>query len=320
MNRKSQALVIILLVIISLSVLALSLGHRVSIGLRLSSYQRDRLKALYLAKAGINRAISRIISDTSLDYDSLDESWADNERVFRRIAFKDDLAEFASVSYSLIDDNNETQTIYGLVDEERKININTASKELLAVLVEELGIQSEQPDIVDNILIWRGSMPDTNKIYENSGYPCKSEKIRNIEELILVKGINFGDIEKFRKYITVYGDGKININTVPLETLKIIARSMARKQEEWGSADSLAKKIIDRRKEKGHFRNNNDIDINTTGDDELNIFNALKEGAVFNFKSDNFFIAVSGNAGKIKRELEAVYNRKEKNIIYWHET
>ena len=319
MGRKSQALVITLWVVLSLSVLAVSLGHRVSMGLRLSSYQRDRLKALYMAKAAIILAIRQITSDASLDCDSLNENWVDNEEVFKKIAFKADMSEFASVSYNIIDDNNETKTIYGLVDEERKININTASKELLTALLEEFGIEWEQLDVVNNILIWRGDIPDTNKIYENSGYPCKSGKFQNIEELILVKGINPEDIEKLRKNITVYGEGLTNINTVSFQTLKIISRAIAKKLSlESNFADTVTTKIITLRNEVGYFKENNDIKIATTGAEETNIFNELLKNIVL--KSDNFSIEVCGNAGKIKRKVEVVYNRKEKGIIYWHET
>jgi type II secretory pathway component PulK len=206
-----------------------------------------------------------------------------------------------------------------VIDEERKININTASKELLTALLEEFGIEWEQKDLVNNILIWRGDISDTNKIYENSGYPCKSEKIQNIEELILVKGINLEDIEKLRKGITVYTEGLTNINTVSFQTLKIISRAIAKKLFlESSFADNLTTKIITLRDELGYFKDKNDIKIATTGAEETNIFNELLKNIVF--KSDNFFIEVCGNAGKIKREVEVVYNRKEKAMKYWHET
>ena len=36
-----------------LTILAVGIGHRVSMGLRLARYQKDKLKGLYLAKAGL---------------------------------------------------------------------------------------------------------------------------------------------------------------------------------------------------------------------------------------------------------------------------
>ncbi len=300
-----------------MSVLAVSIGHRVSISLRLSSYQRDKLKAFYLAKAGVNRAIFEINNDASPGYDSLGEKWADNEEAFKRISFVND-NEYASVSYNIVDGNNETKVIYGAVDEERKININTASRELLDVLFEESEIDWAQRDLINNILIWRGDIPDTEKIYENSGYACKSGKFRNIEELILVKGINWEDIEKLRENITVYTEGAININTVLPALLKIVARASAKKlsvEESFG--DSVAGKIISLRDEKGYFKSKEDIDVAATGDEEVNIFNDLLANVIL--KSGNFFIAANGSAGKIKKKIEAVYNRKEDKIEYWHE-
>ncbi len=319
MNKKSQALVITIWVISSLSVLAVAIGYWVSLGLRLTAYQRDRLKACYMAKAGINRAINVIINDTTISYDSLTEDWADDEKAFKKISLNDNSGEFASVRYNIIDGNNEAKSVYGLIDEERKVNINFASQELLAALLEEAGIDWKQQDIINNILIWRGDIPDTNRIYENSGYPCKAGKMQNVEELILVKGINPEDIEKLRKNITVYTDGLININTVSLETLEIVLRGIAKRLIlESVFADSLAKKIIVLRNEFGYFRENNDIKVATTGSEEVNIFNDLLKNIVF--KSDNFLIAASGSVNKINREVEAVYDRKQKLIKYWHET
>ncbi len=319
MNKKAQALVISIWVISSLSVLAVAVGYRVSLGLRLTSYQRDRLKAIYLAKAGINRAINVIINDTAISYDSLTEDWAADEKAFKKISFNENSGEFASVRYNIINENNEKKTVYGLIDEERKININFASQELLAALLEKAGIEWEQQDIINNILIWRGDIPDTYKIYDNVGYPCKAGKMQNVEELILVKGITSEDVEKLRKNVTVYTDGLININTVSLETLEIVLRGIAKRLIlESVFADSVAKKIIALRNEVGYFSGSNDIKIATTGSEEVNILNDLLGNIVF--KSDNFLITANGSVNKINREVEAVYNRKQKLIKYWHET
>jgi len=317
MDRKAQALVVTLWVVLSLTVLAVSIGHRVSIGLRLSSYQRDKLKAFYLAKAAVNRVIAEINNDSSPEYDSLGDKWADNEEIFKKISFTNG-NEYASVGYNIVDAYDEIKIIYGVVDEERKININTASPELLDVLFEESEIDWAARDLINNILIWRGDLPDAGKIYENLGYVCKSGRFKNIEELILVKGMTWEDIEKLRKNITVYTEGSININTVSPELLKIVARASAKRLSVgYSFAESVADKIFTLRNEKKYFENKEAIAISTTGDEELNIFNDLLANVVL--KSDNFFIAANGNSGKIKREIISVYNRKDKRMEYWHE-
>lgn len=37
-------------------------------------------------------------------------------------------------------------------------------------------------------------------------------------------------------------------------------------------------------------------------------------------QSDNFLIEVTGNVSTIKSKITAVYNRKDKKILYWHES
>lgn len=321
MNRKAQVLILSLWILAILSVLAVGIGHRVSMSLRLTRYNRDKIKALYLANAGLKLAIAELEKDTN-DYDALLESWADNEEVFKRIVLDDEQAEFATVSYVTTDENNSPKTIYGVADEERKLNINTASKDLLLSLFEECAIE-DFPGKVNNLLIWLGAMPDEDKIYENLGYFCKAAKLSNIEELKLVKDITDQDYKKLKDLITVYGDkeGKININTVSIKALNIFTYGIGRALStpvDKNFAYSVASKITALRNTKGFFTNSTDIDIEPTGEEETNIFEQLKNKIIF--KSENFLIEVTGNAGTIKSKISSVYSGQDaKNILYWHE-
>ena len=154
MTKKAQVLVVSLWILATLTILAVGIGHRVSMALRLSRYQRDKFKALYLARAGLNRAIAELEKDTTNDYDTLNESWVNNEEAFKRIVLNDNQSEFATVSYGTLDEYSNPKTVYGVVDEERNININTAPKELLVELLDKKGI-SNPSDIANNICAWR---------------------------------------------------------------------------------------------------------------------------------------------------------------------
>ncbi len=317
MNKKSQALIVILWILVILSILAVGIGHRVSLAFRLSLYQKDKLKALYLAKAGINRAIIEIEKDTN-DYDAFTESWADSEDVFKKIVLNNKQDEFATVSYDTVDENNETVTIYGVIDEESKININTASQPLLLALLEKYEISPAQ-DTVNYILIWRGDIPDDNKIYENLGYPCKSDKFTTIQELKLVKDIDAQGYQVLKGLITVYGDDKVNINTVSLQALTIFCRGIAKELSiDETFADNVAAKIIELRNSKGFFKDKGEISIILTADEETNIFNNLMNDIIL--KSENFLIESEGFVSKIKGKIVTVYSRKDKKILYWHES
>jgi len=316
MSKKAQALMISLWVLVILTILAVGIGHRVSMALRISAHQKDGLKALYLAKAGLNRAIVEIDNDTN-SYDAPDDRWANNEAVFKKITLNDFQNEFASVSYQVLDENNIPSIIYGARDEESKININTASRELLLALLEKRGINAAD-NVVNNILVWRGDIPDDNKIYESLGYSCKAAPFTNFAELSLIKDITAEDYQKIQGLITVFGKGSININTVSPEILTIFCRGIAKKiGAAENFADSVTGKIIELRDNLGPFKEKNGIIITPTGAEEANIFNNLMNSVVL--QSDYFLIEVIGNSGKIKRKISSVYCRKDKRIVYWHE-
>ena len=308
MRKGAQTLIVSLWILVILTFLAIGIGQRVSMALRLSRYHRDKLKASCLAKAGLNIAIAQLEKDTN-GYDALNETWAGNLELFKKIVISGNENEFTTV---------------GVSDEERKININTASKELLAALLEQYDINASG-EVVDNILIWRGDIPDDKKIYELLGYPAKAARFTNSEELRLIKGIAPDGYQKIKQIITVYGDvtvnGKasININTASIEVLNIFSRGIARSlgiEEKF--ADSLIVKINELRNNKGPFKDKGDITVVATGSEELNILGSLINSVVF--QSNFFLIEVTGNVGKIKDKVKVVYNRLNNTIVYWHES
>lgn len=274
-------------ILLGLTILTLTVSQQVALGLRLSRYQQERLKAYAQAKAAVNQAIRKIEQDG--------------------------MAESA-------------------VDEERKININTASPQLLLALLEHCRIDS--PDnVVNAILIWRGGLADTNNIYEELGYPAKGSqftsiednKFTNIEELNLVKGISSEEYQKLSPLITVYGKGLININTASEEVLRILLHSIAKelKIKEEGVAESILTDIIVLRDTKQCFIGLEEISsgVIVTGA-KADIFTQFLNRITL--QSNNFLIEVSADAGKIKSKISAVYNRAEnradKKILSWYES
>ena len=344
MQKKAQVLMISLWILVILTILAVSIAHRVSLALRLSRYQKDRTRAVYLAKAGINLAIKEIENDNN-GYDSLNDGWANNENRFGHIAFSENKNEFASVSYT-VKKEEEEETIFGALDEESKININTASLELLAALLKECQIDSVKAEAFSlDILVYRGAVALPEEIrrdYEdNLGYACKRQKFTNIEELRLVRGaggITPEKLEKLKTLITVYGDGKININTASREVLK--ARALATVSELLketpglsigaDDANDLTEKIFD-------FRNSNNgyfipADINTErmksalglrdirDDNRTKIIDKLITSLAITGVSGNFKIEAQGHIGRFTRTVTAVVKRlAPAEIIYWHE-
>ena len=305
---------IFLWILIALSVITVGVGYRVSTALKLNQAKKYSLKAHYLANAGVNLAITEIkkISATT-NADTLIDKWADNESLFKKIVLNDNPDDFAVVI--------SREGKYGVIDEEGKININTASEALLTALLQEFHVVSPKV-VADNILIWRGDLPDTDSIYEGLGYPCKGKKLSNIEELKLVKGINDEDYQKMQDLITVVGSGKLNINTVDLKVLTIFARGIALEPSinvNPGFGDTVAQNLIALRNSHGPFDLKGEpiAAPESTSAEELSIYGELLSNIVS--RSDNFLIEVTGSSGRIQSKISAIYNRENDKIIYWHE-
>ncbi len=204
-QRKGTILIIALWIMAILSLLALGLGHRMGLELRLAGYQRDRLKLLYIARAGINRTILELEKTESSSYHSL--------------------KDLSRITDSL--NNTEVgdgQFLLEISDEERKININRASEEILTLLP---GISK---NIASSIIDWRdedndpltGGAESQYYLSLDPPYECKNSAFELKEELLLVKGIDAETLSQFRDLITTYGEGRVNINTASRDAFEAL--------------------------------------------------------------------------------------------------
>jgi len=240
LNRNGTILMASLWILAILSILAVGIGFRVSLELRLSRDNMDRLKALYLAKAGVVKAQERLFKDTS-NYDSIYECG-----ITLSSEEKSDPGEFNAVfSVSLGDGSfsvgysENGKSYIGMSDEERKININKidiANKKILENIL--INSAKERPlsgpeasEIAASIIDWRDEDEEfldggAEKDYYQSlefPYDCKNGDFSAIEELLLVKGMTREIFNDLKDYVTVNGDGKVNMNTASNEVMHAVA-------------------------------------------------------------------------------------------------
>src|SRR5438132_1587563 len=128
---EGSVLIQVLWTLAILVLLGLALGYTTALDQRLVSYQRDRLTALYLAKAGYVRALVELERGPIPQTDSYLDSWANNPDAFRLTPLGP--GSF-TVSYALPGQDPPAGVVYGIVVEDRKININTATKAILTRL------------------------------------------------------------------------------------------------------------------------------------------------------------------------------------------
>lgn len=335
MNKKGSILMISLWIVAMLALFAVGLGHRASINLRLARYQRDRLKAYYLGKAGVQKAIAELEKDQN-GYDSLNETWSTGcdptgKSLFENVEIKPGSGETFTVRYLYDKDRN----IYlCMADEERKININSASQPLLLTLLKESGIEEAQAqELVNYIRIWRGDNNPELKANDDLYRDFKKAPFTHPEELIIVLEIFYKDkseadcrakgqevFNRLRDLFTVYGDktnATLNINTVSLKILTILVVSIAQNEDQKNNVSKLVQDIMNLREEKKYFEKIEDIQINVIPGPRETLFNNLKEKLVF--KSDYFKIETIGNVGQVAKKITAIYHKAHKEIVYWHE-
>lgn len=254
LKRKKGAILIITLWILAiLTILSVGISGRMGLELKLAGYYRDNMKALYLAKAGIERAVAeKEINDTAPDSDTLNETWANSPGLFdKKNPFNEETEtgnSYYTVKYTYKESKEaEGVDLYGMMDEASKININKIlepdrKQQLITLLVKVCGLDEAGATAkVDALMDWidtdptaQGTSEDENSKYYpdmGSGY-CKNGPLDSIEELLLVKGfedsaILYGDKNQGKigiiDYITIHtDDGKVNVNTAPKEVLQAL--------------------------------------------------------------------------------------------------
>ena len=185
------------------------------------------LQAYYVALGGIRLASQLLDEDNSLSFDGLGEAWSNNQGLF----FDHPLGE-GRFTVRIPNENmpvSASSPGYGLVDEERKVNVNNADVEILQNLLKGVGhLQEGDAEAVANAIAdWRdedeerreGGAEDYDYQGLTNAYESKDAPFESLEELLLVKGMTPELFKTLSPYLSAHGSGKINVNTSPPQVL-----------------------------------------------------------------------------------------------------
>jgi len=339
-NKDGLILIVALWILIIVSLLSIGLAHQVLVYIKSTRYQKDNVKLFFIATAAIEQARA-VLENDSNQVDTLNELWSCgiDFPTTQESIFKDQrLTEGTFTASYVFDTKDETRIFYGLVDEERKININTASSEKLTALFSMLFPEVSNPkSLADAVLYWRGENPQGYEptYYKEQGYLPPRAKFKTIEELNLVDGFRQAPdlLARCRDFITVFTpDDKININTASALVLKAVFHSL---DAEEGLEEKLADYIIDLRNGEDNQEGTEDdepIYSNQLKQDLLNISDLTDEQRQwinnqdfpFTDKSNHFTINVTAHLdySPIYKHIIAVIKRttdKKTQLIFWHE-
>jgi general secretion pathway protein K len=274
----------------------------------------DGVRVLYVAKSGLFAGMGILYEDKA-DIDTLNEAWAQTESLTEQ-----------SKSYF---DGGYLELL--IEDESGKININNLvqgnafNNTMRGLLTRFLSqprfmLQDrEVEDLVNAIKDWIDADSEVtgtgaeNAYYQGLGkpYTARNGPMESIDELLLVRGVTqelfYGTAERpgLARFLTVYGEGKININTAPKEVLQALAPAIT---------EDTANRMDDYRRNPGNSLTDPSWYKKVTGMESTTI-----EG-ILTTKSDSFQIVSTGHLGSMKRTIRGIVKRdseKKLSIVAW---
>lgn len=331
MNQtRGSILIVSLWVVAILFLLAVGLAYRIGLELRMARYTQERLKLFYIAKGGMERAIAFLVEDLSLSsIDTLQEGWSHTPSLFQSAQ----IGEGTFTLHYSFQEGEEERMRYGMKDEESRIPLNHASHEVL------MRVPGMEESLALSIRAWRGdkdlapemlAREDTYYASLERPYPRKGKPFDTLEELLLVKEMTPSLYETMKGLFTIYGSGKMNLNTAPPEALillgldETIARHLAEARrgedgKEGTEDDALFQEVSDLVSLEWNQR------LRLDQDQQLSLTNFLTAHQdLLSVQSSAFRIALTARlreGGPARKEVVAVVSRTEEKgaVHYWHE-
>lgn len=226
--KKNNAAILILALwamgFLTVLVVQIGFGSRQKITLLQRLEERAQLQSI--AEAGVKKTtayIAKELQKASYGYDGRSKQIRhNNPDIFKATPLGG--GQF-TVFYQ--DWNEMTRGIQrrpGVMDEERKLNVNIVDQETLKRLFQLVldMHQDEARDMAQAFVDWRevgegsaeGFYSDSYYANLKEPYPMKNDFFELPSELLLIKGMTQERYDQLLPFLTVYGDGLININTV----------------------------------------------------------------------------------------------------------
>jgi general secretion pathway protein K len=319
LGKEGVALITTLLVL-GLLVASVVEFNRIAItDIEVSSHFGDDKKLLYLAVSGVNAAKQLLYLDgLYTENDSLLEQWAKTRDFSDYTGL---IVQEGKMEVEITDENGKID-VNRLLDD--KGQFDQTQKGILERLLREprFGLTEEEVNtIIFSLKDWMDQDDEISGIYgaEDSfyrerGYLCKNKPLDTIEEMLLVRGVTeeifYGNSKRdgIRNYLTVYGSGKININTAPIPVLIALSQDMS---------EELAMQMDSYRRDETK---------------EMDLASALWYKKIWPYgnpfpetyltvSSDSFSIHLKATLSESVKEVQAVVSRSKSqaDIIYWQE-
>lgn len=332
--RRGMVLIFALWVLGILTILAVSVAAGIRQKIFLVSRLDERSRMNYLLEAAVKKTAGYV--HQQMEVASFEMTLPVKMNLLNNSAELSQInlgLDQAGVGYLALDGDGKSLR-WGVVDEESKINLNkTDILTLTNLLVGVLALKDEDAaKLALALLDWRqfgegevtGFFSDDYYANLQYPYPKKSADYESLDELLLVKGMNKQMYDKLIDFVTIYGDGPVNINTASKEVLVAL-----------GLPDGLADKVLSARRGKDGIDGTGDdhiflktfdiasevnavIQLNL---DEARAIDALNMKGLLTTNSFYYTIEATGKlaGSSAPKSVRAVYSSREDKIIYWKE-
>ena len=337
-KNRGTVLILALWALSFLAVFAVYLGMGVRQKMLFIQHIEKNEKLRQLAESGVQKAIAVLNDDlmrNSYFYTTFGKmSRHNNFEDFTEIRLEDG---FCEVSYLYAgEEYGTTRKVPGFIDEESRINVNTAEMASLKLLIQIVLRWNEEDaqDLASALVDWRGYHTRelkgfySDSYYDNLLYPYQRKKdaFEVIDELLLVRGMNDSLLERLLPFITIYGDGAVNINTASAPVLLSL-----------GLPEQLVDKILAfRRGPDGEEATGDDIVFLEDQDliallegggarfsaQEIQRIRAMVEQQKIKTNSRYYFIQSEARLPRYEngKKVACVFDAAKSKIIYWRES
>jgi len=229
-DNRGVALIVVILIISVIVAVTLEFNRNSRASVYESANLADQIKIRYLAKSGFNAGVAILLEDKDVNVDALTEDWALPEVIAAKTA---GLFEEETVKISIVDESGKINV--------NKLDNNTPLTEVLKRLLRlEYGMDDQTAgQIVDAVKDWidgdserRGGGSESSYFTGLGGtFKAKDKPLDCIDEILMISGfaskLYYGtkEVPGIGRYLTVHGNGQININTAPLPVLRALFKN-----------------------------------------------------------------------------------------------
>jgi general secretion pathway protein K len=319
-TKEGAALLVALWVLIILSLIVSSFAFEIQLEAMLVSHKRKKFQSEMLARSGIEYA--RAILDKQSEAKELEiEDMGEDPDGFMQSALfiKRGLSTTSTIELG------EGSFSVTLESAEAGRNVNLLTRDEWLDILEMANVPSTEWDtMVDCLEDWidEGDLHGLNgaesddPFYQDRGYPVKNGPLDSVEELLLVKGwgpdILYGKgadeegdaIFGIADLLTVWGDGKVNLNTASTDVLLSYAE-----YEDWELESVL------------EARKGEDGEAGTLDDGIKSLGEVGADPNKFKLQSDFVKVTSVGNMFGEQYQIVAIFMLQGKNsmVVYWEE-